>query len=384
MSWSSIKLFFSNLFSKKIDVSKYFPPPVNENSSQPVSNGHSLETEPKTINLAYNGTLKSGKWAKTITLPVVGKFVVESHYATVSDKFGGGRQFPNNDTEGIYAHLKRASEVLGVSPEILFESVWERKWTPPENGKAGQGAVGDQKPTDEQEMWQGNMMWANGHKPTPGTKFLVEANGKACVIQMGFETGPGEQKFLGGFVPEVHWFLGTDNSSQVKLSYLKNQSVPLGPVKGLVHAPEAGTAIPNEMPWLDVARKELGQSELSGSKHNKRIIEYHKATTLKASDDETAWCSSFVCWVLETAGFASTRNAWARSFLDYGTRLIQPQLGCIVVFKRGSNSGHVGFWMGETSGKVMVLSGNQDNMVKLKEYYKSDVLGYRWPVKKLS
>lgn len=45
---------------------------------------------------------------------------------------------------------------------------------------------------------------------------------------------------------------------------------------------------------LKIAMKELGVRELAGSKHNPRIIEYHKATSLKATQDEVSWCSSFV------------------------------------------------------------------------------------------
>jgi uncharacterized protein (TIGR02594 family) len=134
--------------------------------------------------------------------------------------------------------------------------------------------------------------------------------------------------------------------------------------------------------WLEIAKKEMGQKEISGSKDNPKIIEYHSMTSLKASDDETPWCSSFVNWVMYKAGYNGTANAMARSWLRWGQSLSRPRLGCIVVFWRGSptsSSGHVGFWLGENSGKVRVLGGNQSNMVCESTYSLDQVLGYRWP-----
>lgn len=131
-------------------------------------------------------------------------------------------------------------------------------------------------------------------------------------------------------------------------------------------------------PWMDVAEAEKGVSEISGSKHNPRIVEYHQAAALKAKDDETAWCASFVCWVLEKSGFKSTDSAWARDYLNYGKKC-DPQYGCIVVFSRGSNSGHVGFYVKSDADYIYVLGGNQSNQVNVSKYPKSRVLGYRWP-----
>lgn len=135
------------------------------------------------------------------------------------------------------------------------------------------------------------------------------------------------------------------------------------------------------VPWYGIAQKEKGVAEISGGKHNPRIIEYGKATTLEPSDDETPWCAIFVCWCLEKVGYKSTNSAWARDYLNYGIKLAKPQEGCIVVFSRGANSGHVGFFVSETEDHVLVLGGNQDNKVCTQFYPKSRVLGYRWPIK---
>ena len=52
--------------------------------------------------------------------------------------------------------------------------------------------------------------------------------------------------------------------------------------------------------WLEIALKEVGVSEIKGGE-NKRILEYHASTTLKAKEDEIPWCSSFVNWCMVQA-----------------------------------------------------------------------------------
>lgn len=136
----------------------------------------------------------------------------------------------------------------------------------------------------------------------------------------------------------------------------------------------------DEPAWLRIARGELGQSEISGSADNPRIVEYHSATTLKATDDETAWCSSFANWSLLKSGVRGTGSAMARSFLDWGTPLPTPREGCIVVFRRGqAPKGHVAFFLEFDASMVRVLGGNQGNRVSIASFPRADVLGFRWP-----
>lgn len=130
-----------------------------------------------------------------------------------------------------------------------------------------------------------------------------------------------------------------------------------------------------------VAYNEIGQKEIYGSKHNKKILEYHQATTLKATSDEVAWCSSFVSWCLEMAGIKSTRSAAARSYLNFGKKvsLADAKIGDIVVFQRGSSSwqGHVGFYAGKQGSQILVLGGNQSNSVNITPYSTAKLLGVR-------
>ncbi len=139
----------------------------------------------------------------------------------------------------------------------------------------------------------------------------------------------------------------------------------------------------DDVPWKKIAEGEIGISEKNPG-HNARIVEYHQATSLKAKDDETAWCASFACWVLEKAGYKSTKSAWAREFLNYGTKLSAPKPWCIMVFERGSKGGtsHVTFWTGkENPLGYECLGGNQGDSVNRSYYSKKDFLGARWPTK---
>ena len=134
--------------------------------------------------------------------------------------------------------------------------------------------------------------------------------------------------------------------------------------------------------WMTIARGELGVKEYAGKfNNNPRIIEYHKTTSLGASEDEVSWCAAFVGWVMLQAGFTSTRSALARSYLQWGSALSGPQYGAVVVFRRGNNPtfGHVAFVQKFDANYVWCLGGNQSDSVKISRFSRSSVLGYRWP-----
>jgi uncharacterized protein (TIGR02594 family) len=134
--------------------------------------------------------------------------------------------------------------------------------------------------------------------------------------------------------------------------------------------------------WLLTALKELGQSEIKGAKHNKRIIEYHSLTTLKATDDETPWCSSFTNWVLDQNKIKGTGSAAAISWLNWGQKT-EPKLGAITIVTRASdtnpNAAHVGFLWCDANDRIFIIGGNQGDKVSIAPYRTSSVIGYRWP-----
>ncbi len=143
----------------------------------------------------------------------------------------------------------------------------------------------------------------------------------------------------------------------------------------------------DEFPWFEIAKGEIGVEEIPGSAHNPRIIEYHATTTLRATSDEVAWCSAFVNWSLQQAGYGGTNSAAAKSWLRWreGKAINTPRTGCIVIFDRGTQpwQGHVAFYVGENGSEhIYVLGGNQSNQVKISSYRKRKIVGYRWPEKK--
>jgi TIGR02594 family protein len=137
-----------------------------------------------------------------------------------------------------------------------------------------------------------------------------------------------------------------------------------------------------ELPWIKIARQEIGVKEIRGKVHNKRVIEYH-STTGKAPDDETAWCSSFVNWSLKQVGIKGTNNAQAISWqiMHWGVALSTPVYGCIGVRRKPNGiNGHVAFIVGKTKdGNLIALGGNQGDEVNLQEFPKGYFRYFRYP-----
>lgn len=185
-------------------------------------------TEPFTAITSNQGRVK---------FPASGKFVLESHLATTSDSFPNGELFPNTVTQNIQTHLNNSCQEIkkinaAVDCATVYRTGFHKKWTPAEGGgKYGQGSVGNLKPFIREEMFGGNMMWAGSNKPKPGTKFLVSYGGKNVVVVMGYETGPGDKKWLGGFQGEVFYFLQANDESIIKIEKLKDQNFSPGPIE---------------------------------------------------------------------------------------------------------------------------------------------------------
>lgn len=121
---------------------------------------------------------------------------------------------------------------------------------------------------------------------------------------------------------------------------------------------------------IKIAAKELGIKEIVGSAHNPRILKYSEDLGMPYSDDETAWCSIFMNWVALKAKFERSDSARARSWLEIGTKIPDPEPGDIAVFWRESKhstKGHVGIFMGFSADKsrIYVLGGNQNNSVSI-------------------
>ena len=137
------------------------------------------------------------------------------------------------------------------------------------------------------------------------------------------------------------------------------------------------------VPWISWWIKELAMNvnELSGFVHSERIIQYHSYTTLKATDDETPWCSAAMCACFAECGLDHTKSAAAKSWASYGLPLSAFVLGAIAVFERGGHVGaaHVAIALAEDNGIVTVIGGNQKDAVSIENYPKSKLIAYRWP-----
>ena len=94
-----------------------------------------------------------------------------------------------------------------------------------------------------------------------------------------------------------------------------------------------------------------------------------------------AWCAAALNASLAQVGLPGTGSPAAKSFLNYGNPVSEPQHGDIVVLYRGARNGpygHVGYVDRiNPDGSVRVLGGNQSQGVNYTNYPAELVAGYR-------
>ena len=136
----------------------------------------------------------------------------------------------------------------------------------------------------------------------------------------------------------------------------------------------------NKPRWLTKAESYIGLKEITGPHHNPQILKFWEEIKLGGiNDDETPWCAAFVGGVLEESDIRSSRSGMAKSYMNWGTELKKPTIGCVVVFTR-KGGGHVGFVEGvDKNGNLYVLGGNQSDTVSVKLFKTDNVVSYRWP-----
>lgn len=134
--------------------------------------------------------------------------------------------------------------------------------------------------------------------------------------------------------------------------------------------------------WLKEARKHIGQKEVAGLKSNPWIVGLRGKVKswLTGDDGVVPWCGLFCDFCMTAAGIAPPKNSFrAKSWLDWGTAIANPVVGAVVVFTR-DGGGHVGFVVGkDKAGSLLVLGGNQGDMVKVSPFALSRVTGFRVP-----
>lgn len=148
--------------------------------------------------------------------------------------------------------------------------------------------------------------------------------------------------------------------------------------------PKVPTRAAGEPKWLALARAEIGVKEFAGEADNPKIMGYFRDAGFAGIDSETtSWCAGFANACLERSGVPGSKSLAARSFLQWGKKVTSPKPGDIVVFWRNSPSswqGHVGFFLSQSATHISVLGGNQGDAVKIANYPKNQLLGFREPV----
>lgn len=127
-----------------------------------------------------------------------------------------------------------------------------------------------------------------------------------------------------------------------------------------------------------LAGKQLGMNERT---QQAALSEYMANGGVNLDPAVTAWCAAYVNASLEQAGMEGTGSNAARSFLDWGVEVDQPQRGDLAIFSRGDPNGwqgHVGFFDGyNDDGTIRVLGGNQGDSVSIANYGADRLLGFR-------
>ncbi len=137
-------------------------------------------------------------------------------------------------------------------------------------------------------------------------------------------------------------------------------------------------------PWMKFAEQELGVHRTHQRRGgNPEIIKYLSVVGL--GNESTPWCSAFANWCMTQAGIQGTKKANARSWLQWGTSIVDSRFGAVTVFSRGGKGdhvhGHVAFFVANQGQHVIVLGGNQtsESKVCFRSFPRTHVLGMRWP-----
>lgn len=129
---------------------------------------------------------------------------------------------------------------------------------------------------------------------------------------------------------------------------------------------------------IDVAGRALGLNE---SEKKAALNDYLTTGGVNIDPATRAWCADFVQATLAQSGMEGTGSGMARSYLEWGQPVDQPQRGDIAVFSRGDPNGpfgHVGFFEGyNPDGTIKVLGGNQGDSVSIASYSPDQLLGFR-------
>ncbi|WP_306148925.1 MULTISPECIES: TIGR02594 family protein [unclassified Roseibium] len=154
--------------------------------------------------------------------------------------------------------------------------------------------------------------------------------------------------------------------------------------EGATMRPNPKPSLDNIPPWLIEAKRLQGVAEVAGRESNPVILNWADGLDLDYSGDDIPWCGLFVAHCMRIGAPDAPQPAnvlGARNWQEFGRR-VEPELGAILVFWRGSKSdwkGHVGFYLGEDANCYFVLGGNQSDAVTIARISKHRLLSARIP-----
>lgn len=134
------------------------------------------------------------------------------------------------------------------------------------------------------------------------------------------------------------------------------------------------------MKGIDIMKQRIGQQEV---RNRKELINFFKKYGITCDPSTTPWCAYMVGACERAVGNKGTGSGLARSYLKYGEAISKEDAeeGDIVIFSRGSNnySGHVTYFVewDDDNNTVVVLGGNQSDMVCYSHYSQDRILGIR-------
>lgn len=129
-----------------------------------------------------------------------------------------------------------------------------------------------------------------------------------------------------------------------------------------------------------------GTKERPGTGNNPEILSWARETGLQAvyTADSIPWCGLFMAVVAKRADKEVPKDPlWARNWSNFGTPVVEPGLGDVLVFSRGSG-GHVAIYVGEDDTCFHCLGGNQSDAVTITRIRKDRLIVARRPVWKIA
>ena len=162
--------------------------------------------------------------------------------------------------------------------------------------------------------------------------------------------------------------------------------VPVKPDNAAVYAKEN-----LRHPLTKAASKYLGQQEGTAENPNENLEPIFRALHRRAgtsgAQDKSPWCAAFVSQTLKDAGVKLPFYVSARKYLSVGTKVTEGQEkeGDVAVMWNNEETtggpsgwgGHAAFIIKQTEKSVFVISGNDQDGVRINEFDRKRLLGVR-------